>query len=215
MWWIYEEKIELLEILKGHSDMIYGLAIDHQNKALASTSFDKTIRIWCIITLKPICVLTSNFQKELYFTSLEFCYPFSKGDDRYLVAVLSDGSVFCWKYNNENYEFNLNPTIFTEDLARHVNCSSFSKCGSYLAVNSSDRYLRVYHIDCKGELSKVREILLKYCRMTLLILFNNSGLQFAIISQYSKVYIYSSEPSGSNDTSYIQELDHQQVRRIY
>lgn len=115
------------------------------------------IRVWCLKTTAPVIVLSGH---NAQITSLKFC-PLARDEYRYLVSTANDGCVCFWKYNANTNEFNSRPTPkFTE---RHkpgsqLVCSSFSSGGVFLAVGSTDNYLRVYHITAPAGPTKILEI---------------------------------------------------------
>lgn len=91
-------------------------------------------------------------------TSVKFC-PLTR-DNRYLVSTANDGCVCFWKYSASTNEFQPRPIKFQE---RHkpnsqLVCSSFSAGGVFLAIGSTDNYLRVYHITAPAGPTKILEI---------------------------------------------------------
>lgn len=149
----------LLATLRGHSSEITDITVNYENTLLAAGSCDKMIRVWCIKTTQPICVLTAHTSQ---ITSLKFC-PYSRSDQRYLISTSNDGQVCFWKWNAKTHIFN--PKPFTDSARRqnknaHIICSSFSPGGTFLAIGSSDHYVRVYHLhnNHDKEPNKVLEI---------------------------------------------------------
>lgn len=165
----------LLATLRGHSGEITDITVNYENTLLAAGSCDKMIRVWNIKNTKPICVLTGHTGM---ITSLKFC-PYSKKDDRYLVSTSNDGSVCFWKWNVKTYEFNPTPIKYNERVKQsaHLICFSFSAGGSFLAVGSSDHYVRVYHVSSPNQPAKVLEIQPHLDQVDSLQ-FSNTGLRF-------------------------------------
>jgi WD40 repeat protein len=145
-----------LSTLRGHINEITDLTVNYENTLIAAGSCDKMIRVWCLKTTAPITVLIGH---NAQITSVKFC-PLARDENRYLVSTANDGCVCFWKYNSNTNEFQSRPTKFTE---RHkpgsqLVCSSFSSGGVFLAIGSTDNYLRVYHITAPAGPTKILEI---------------------------------------------------------
>jgi len=181
------EDSRLLATLRGHSGEITDLTVNYENTLLAAGSCDKMIRVWCIKTTQPICVLTGHTGM---ITSLKFC-PYSRKDDRYLVSTSNDGSVCFWKWNVRNNQFDPKPTKFIERLkgAAHLICFSFSTGGSFMAVGSSDHYVRVYRVSGSGGPTKLLEIQPHVDQVDSLQ-FSNTGLRFVSGSKDGTAHIW-------------------------
>lgn len=114
------------------------------------------IRVWCLKTTAPITVLNGH---NAAITSVKFC-PLARDNNRYLVSTANDGCVCFWKYSASTNEFQPKPIKFCE---RHkpgsqLVCTSFSAGGVFLAIGSTDNYLRVYHITAPAGPTKILEI---------------------------------------------------------
>lgn len=108
----------LLSTFRGHINEITDLAVNYENTLIAAGSCDKMIRVWCLKTTSPICVLTGHTGQ---ITSLKFC-PLSKDDNRYLVSTANDGCVCFWKWNAKTREFNPKPIKYVERTRPGNNC---------------------------------------------------------------------------------------------
>ena len=146
----------LLSTLRGHIKEITDLTINFENTLIAAGSCDTMIRVWCLKTTAPITVLNGH---NAAITSVKFC-PLARDNNRYLVSTANDGCVCFWKYNTSNNDFLPKPIKFCE---RHkpgsqLVCTSFSAGGVFLAIGSTDNYLRVYHITAPVGPTKILEI---------------------------------------------------------
>lgn len=147
----------MLATLRGHAAEITDLAVNYENTLLAAGSCDKMIRIWSLRTTEPITVLTGHTGM---ITSLKFC-PFVKNNNiSYLVSTANDGSVCFWSWNTVTYDFQPKPLKLIEKTKQGAQliCSSFSSGGVFLAVGSTDHYVRVYHVFAPNGPEKVLEI---------------------------------------------------------
>jgi WD40 repeat protein len=180
----------LLGTLRGHAAEITDIAVNFENTLVAAGSCDKMIRVWCIKTTQPICVLTGH---SGMITSVRFC-PDSRNEDRYLVSTSSDGTVCFWSWNVQTRRFNLNPQKLTERIKQGAQliCFSFSTGGAFLAVGSSDHYVRVYHVSAAGGPAKVLEIQPHIDQVDSLQ-FSNLGLRFISGSKDGTANIWSFE----------------------
>lgn len=166
--------------------------MNYENTLLASGSLDKMIRVWCIKTTSPVCVLTGHTGM---ITSLSFC-PYSKNNDRYLVSTSNDGSICFWRWNVKTRQFNPEPIKKIERMKQsaHLLCFSFSSGGSFLAVGSSDHYVRVYHVSNPSGPNKVLEIQPHLDQVDSLQ-FSNRGLRFISGSKDGTANIWKYERS--------------------
>lgn len=180
----------LLATLRGHAAEITDIAVNYENTLVAAGSCDKMIRVWCIKTTQPICVLTGH---SGMITSVRFC-PDSRNEDRYLVSTSNDGTVCFWTWNVKTRCFNLNPQKLTERIKQGAQliCFSFSTGGAFLAVGSSDHYVRVYHVSASGGPAKVLEIQPHIDQVDSLQ-FSNLGLRFVSGSKDGTANIWSFE----------------------
>ncbi|RWS23747.1 bromodomain and WD repeat-containing protein 3-like protein, partial [Leptotrombidium deliense] len=146
----------LLATLRGHTEPITDLAVNYENTLLAAGSCDKMIRVWCMRTTAPICVLVGHTGA---ITSLNFC-PYSRDHNRFLVSTASDGCVCFWKWDAHTNVFEPKAVKFNERTKPSVQliCSSFSGGGAFLAVGSTDHYVRVFHVSAQNGPQKILEI---------------------------------------------------------
>jgi len=165
----------LLATLRGHSAEITDIAVNFENTLIASGSLDKMIRVWSLRTTEPIFILTGH---TAMITSLKFC-PISKDDNRFLISTSNDGCVNFWRWNALTYHFDPKPCKFSEKTKQNAQiiCSSFSTGGCFLAVGSTDHFVRVYHTTAPDGPVKILEIEAHSDQVDSLQ-FSNFGLRF-------------------------------------
>ncbi len=81
--------------LKGHHDTISALCVDNTNQILISTSFDKTIILWSIVTGR--CLNKIDYIHDGYVNTLSFL------NDMYVISSSSDNTVKIWNPHIEKY----------------------------------------------------------------------------------------------------------------
>ncbi|KAI1294611.1 Bromodomain and WD repeat-containing protein 1 [Halotydeus destructor] len=180
----------LLSTLRGHAKEISDLAVNYENTLIAAGSCDRTIRIWCLKTTSPKCVLTGH-QNDI--TSVKFC-PLVKNGKSYLVSTANDGCVCFWRWDVDTHEFETpnKPThkfIERTKPGVHILCSSFSSGGVFLAVGSTDHFVRVYHVNAVNGPEKVLEIEV-HSNQVDSIQFSNLGYRFISGSKDGNAHIW-------------------------
>lgn len=155
IWYAFDGR--LLMTLRGHQEEITDITVDYENTLIASGSCDKIIRVWCLRTSAPVITLAGH---GATITSLRFCPLMKESDKRYLMSTSNDGCIMFWQYNPLTRAFRDTPIRFTERKkpGAQIVCSSFSSGGAFLAVGSSDAYLRVYHVSGPVGPVKILEI---------------------------------------------------------
>lgn len=86
--------MRLLVTLRGHLAEIVDLQVNHENTLLASASLDKTIRVWCLATTRPLATLVGH---TAHITQIAFS-PLVRGNARWLTSISRDGTVCFWKF---------------------------------------------------------------------------------------------------------------------
>jgi WD40 repeat protein len=69
--------------------MVYGVAISHSGKYLATASEDRTVRVWDLATGKPVRSYEGHAD---YVMAVAF-----SADDRFLLSASKDRTVRAWK----------------------------------------------------------------------------------------------------------------------
>jgi PH-interacting protein len=82
----------LLTTFRGHEHGITDINVNHENTILASSSFDKTIRIWSLKNKQCIATLSGHAKMV---TKIEFS-PFRRFENRFFVSVGNDGIMCVW-----------------------------------------------------------------------------------------------------------------------
>lgn len=105
--------MRLLATMRGHTAEIVDLQVSQENTLLASASLDKTIRIWCLASARPLATLVGH---TAHITQIAFS-PLVRGHARWLASTSRDGSVCFWKFFVPR-ERDTNPSK-TEPAAAH------------------------------------------------------------------------------------------------
>ena len=122
--------------ISGHSDCIYGLAISPDGKTIATSSYDKLIKLWDATTGKEIRTLKDHID-AIY--ALDF-----SPDGKRLVSGAADRSIKVW--NPETGE-----RLFTmSEPTDGVNSVAVSPDGKWIAAAGQDKTIRVWALEEKG-----------------------------------------------------------------
>lgn len=122
--------------ISGHSDCIYGLAISPDGKTIATSSYDKLIKLWDAATGKEIRTLKDHID-AIY--ALDF-----SPDGKRLVSGAADRSIKVW--NPETGE-----RLFTmSEPTDGVNSVAVSPDGKWIAAAGQDKTIRVWALEEKG-----------------------------------------------------------------
>ncbi|BBM86722.1 serine/threonine-protein kinase [Candidatus Uabimicrobium amorphum] len=134
VWDIHKEKP--LRVLKGHTNLIYGLSYNRKRGILASAAIDRTIRIWNPKTGKEI--------KTLFIDKMASDIDFSPSGKNIAFG--------CYGYDNsiKVYDVDLGKKIHTfEGHQEEVHSVRYSEDGKMLASCSGDHTLRLWRVSDK------------------------------------------------------------------
>ncbi len=131
---------EVIALLKGHSDIINGLAFSPDGNRLISGSFDKTARIWDVRTQKTIHVLKGH-------TDFIFAVAFSP-DGTMAVTGSYDDTLKLWNTKSGSLITTLN------GHTGNVRSAVFTPNGKYLLSGSDDKTILLWN-GKTGEFIKV------------------------------------------------------------
>ena len=130
--------------VSGHSDCIYGLAISPDGKTIATSSYDKLIKLWDAATGQEIRTLKDHID-AIY--ALDF-----SPDGKRLVSGAADRSIKVW--NPETGE-----RLFTmSEPTDGVNSVAVSPDGKWIAAAGQDKSIRVWALEEKGATLKTTMI---------------------------------------------------------
>ena len=178
---------EVIALLKGHSDVINGLAFSPDGNRLISGSADKTARIWDVWTQNTIHVLKGH-------TDFIFAVAFSP-DGSMAITGSDDDTLKLW---------NTKSGFLITTLKGHtddVRSATFTPNGKYLLSGSYDKTVRLWN----GKTGKFIKILANFDKRVagLTISSDSSKVIIGNAAEYGpfKCYVVSI-PSGKNITSF-------------
>jgi WD40 repeat protein len=122
-----------LNTLEGHTDSVWGVVYSPDGKTLASSSGDKTIKIWNINTGKPIKTLTGH-------TDFVYGVVYSP-DGKTLASSSRDKTIKIWNINTGKPIKTL--TGHTDSVFGIV----YSPDGKTLASSSRDNTIKIWNIN--------------------------------------------------------------------
>ena len=178
---------EVIALLKGHSDVINGLAFSPDGNRLISGSADKTARIWDVRTQKTIHILKGH-------TEFIFAVAFSP-DGTMAITGSNDDSLKLWDTKSGFLIKTLNG--HTDD----VRSATFTPNGKYLLSGSYDKTVRLWN----GKTGKFIKILANLDKRVtgLTISPDSSKVAIGNAAEYGPFNCYVvSIPSGKNITSF-------------
>lgn len=132
--WPVSEGINPLQVLSGHSDVVFDLKIIENNR-LASASWDSTIIIWNLNDYSPIKTLEGHNNKV--FTLLPLIYdPYS-----ILLSASADDTVIMWNLKNLTKLFQ-----YTSNTAGIYRALELYNSTIFLSGSKMDDTLRAWSI---------------------------------------------------------------------
>ena len=145
LWNLDTQKI--VDILEGHTDIIFSLSISPDNQTLASGSLDKTVRLWNLETKDLICTLA---KRKDPIHSVAFS-PDGKllasgGERKYKADEGKKTTIYIWDFDSKE----LIRTFLGHDL--RVNALTFSPDGQTLASGSNDNTVRLWNVNSGKQL---------------------------------------------------------------
>ncbi|MBW4479278.1 MAG: AAA-like domain-containing protein [Tolypothrix brevis GSE-NOS-MK-07-07A] len=132
-------KIREQNRLEGHSRGVSSVTFSPDGKTLASTSSDKTIKLWNLETKKEITTLNGH---SLGVSSVTF-----SRDGKTLAWASSDKTIKLWNLETKKEITTLNGH---SDLVYSV---TFSPDGKTLASASSDKTIKLWNLETKKEIT--------------------------------------------------------------
>jgi WD40 repeat protein len=133
----------VLAILHGHRDAVYSVAVSPDGHTLASTSADKTIRLWDTRTHKQLGAPLTGHTNTVY--NAEF-----SPDGRTLATASSDKTIRLWDTRTHNQVGRP-----LEGHTDQVDGVAFSPDGRTLASASLDETIRLWDVRTHEQLGKL------------------------------------------------------------
>jgi len=134
--------MELDRTLRGHSSAISSVKFSPDGLNLASSSNDKTVKIWDIVEGKPVTTLVGHSMgiSDISWTN----------DSRFLATASDDHTV-------KLYDLRTNDEIHTfEGHENYVMCVDFDPTSNYLCSGSFDKTFRIWDVRTRVSLHRVQ-----------------------------------------------------------
>eukprot|EP00794_Sanderia_malayensis_P013933 gene13933-15385_t len=133
------ESGDRLSVLREHSGWILDSTFNSSGSVLATSSWDKTIGIWDISTLK----LSQSLQGHtdgVWGCAFRSAY----GEDGVLCSASEDSSLKIWDLRADGHWHSASNLVGAHDDA--IRCCAWSSCGNYVAAGSADSKISVWDI---------------------------------------------------------------------
>ncbi len=134
-------RLDLLGILRGHTNEVHPVAVSHDGKSIASGSYDGSIRIWDIASQSERSMLRTPSDDPFSVSALRY-QPNSD-------LLLSPGSthIYCWRL----------PDAVDGIVLPHtqVQMTAISPDGKVLATGGTDGLVKRWNLDTAEELPSI------------------------------------------------------------
>uniref|UniRef100_A0A183CPF3 WD_REPEATS_REGION domain-containing protein n=1 Tax=Globodera pallida TaxID=36090 RepID=A0A183CPF3_GLOPA len=133
---------------RGHSGEITDLSVSYENTLLASSSVDKTIRVWCLRKGTALRIFKGHTGT---INSLQWV-PLLDGPVRYLLSAGNDCAVMFQRYNMVTRAFEDPPVKFNERATggARIISATHSPGGNLVIVGDTHQSLMMYKLSAQG-----------------------------------------------------------------
>ncbi|TWU12023.1 translocation protein TolB [Symmachiella macrocystis] len=156
---LWEIEGEPAGLFNGHDDSIYGLAFSPDGKLLATSSYDKLIKLWDVATGQEAATLKHH-------TAAVFDVAFSP-DGKTLASVGDDQTVKLWDVASRKRMVTLS------EPTGSMNAVAFHPSGKEVAAVGIDKTLRVWSWD--GKSAKIRKSVFAHDAILLDVAYAQDG----------------------------------------
>ena len=145
------QTLEVLSVLKGHSDDVRALVYSPNGKVIASGSYDNTVRLWNSRTHEPIATFIGH-------SDVIGALAYSP-DGQFLASGSEDKTIRLWRAQSGE----IKNTLIGH--SGNVNALAYSPDGRHLASGSNDNTIRIWNSESgenidvlKGEIGSVQAL---------------------------------------------------------
>lgn len=166
---------KLLHTIKGHADCIYAVAFSPDGKTIATSSYDKLIKLWDLATDKEIRTFKDHIDAvyALAFTP----------DGKRLISGAADRTVKIWNAATGERLFTLS------EPQDGINAIAVDPTGKYVAAAGLDKTIRIWSLGEKG--GKLENSLIAHEDAILRLAWSPDGKHLASSSADRSVGVYS------------------------
>jgi Tol biopolymer transport system component len=133
---VWDADGRLTQTLRGHSDFVYSVAFSRDGRLIATSSYDRLIKLWDAETGREIRTLKDH---------IDAVYPIEFSPDGKLLASGSaDRTVKVWEVETGRRLFTLS------DALDAIYALSFHPSGKKISAAGADKYIRVWELSADG-----------------------------------------------------------------
>ena len=132
--------MELIRVLEGHTDRVWSIDFSADGQLLASSSSDKTVRIWSVSDGKCQTTLDGTHSRTIRQVQWDKC---SQTGKLCLASASFDATAVVWQQDGDDFE----PVSPLEGHENEVKSVSFNYDGTLIATCSRDKTIWIWERD--------------------------------------------------------------------